>query len=340
MLNSCKKRGRRTFAFAMAVIVIVAIAAFAKQEENRASASPTSAGEGGSRYHVLLMGQDEAAGLTDVMMLVSVDTESGRVCLAQIPRDTYFRYTKKDYKKINGAMGALGGAEQVCRALEKAFSVEIDAYVLLDLDFVRSAVDMMGGVEIDVPCDMHYEDPAQGLSIHIKKGRQVLRGAEAVEFVRFRSGYIRGDLGRMDAQKLFLSAFFEAAGNTLGDDVPRLAMLAMRSVKTDMRVDRVISLLRAARTISPESITLLTLPGEEVQSPYSGAWYYVLSRAGTAAVLEEHFGVVGASACIDPAHLFSNAARKDLESVYRREILPIYYTVSELRKNGLTVPSY
>ena len=338
-MNSCKRKGKRLLMLAMAAIVAVAVVAFAGKEENRASVSLVGTSGEDGRYNVLLMGQDEAAGLTDVMMLVSVDAEAGRVCLAQIPRDTYFRYTKKDYKRINGAMGTLGGAEQVCAALEKAFSVDIDAYVLLDLDFVESAVDMMGGVEIDVPCDMDYEDPTQGLSIHIKKGRQVLRGAEAAEFVRFRSGYVRGDIGRMDAQKLFLSAFFEAAGKKLGDDVPRLAMLSMKSVKTDMRIDRVISLLRAARSIPPQNITLLTLPGEEVQSPYSGAWYYVLSRSGTAAVLEEHFGVTGASACIDPAHLFSNAARKDLESVYRREILPQYYTVSELRKNGLSSPS-
>lgn len=334
-MNSCKRKSKRFLMLAMAVIVAVAAVVFAEKEENRASASLVGTGGEDGRYTVLLMGQDEAAGLTDVMMLVSVDAEAGRVCLAQIPRDTYFRYTKKDYKKINGAMGTLGGAEQVCEALQKAFSLDIDAYVLLDLDFVRSAVDMMGGVEIDVPSDMDYEDPAQGLSIHIKKGRQVLDGAEAAEFVRFRSGYVRGDIGRLDAQKLFLSALFEAAGKKLGDDVPRLAMLVMRSVKTDMRVDRAISLLRAARSIPPENITLLTLPGEEVRSSVSGAWYYVLSRAGTAAVLEEHFGVAGASACIDPAHLFSNTARKDLESVYCREILPRYYTVSELREDGL-----
>ena len=324
----------------MAMVVAVAAVVFAQDRGGEASALLARTNDESGRYHVLLLGQDEAAGLTDVMMLISVDPEEGRVCLAQIPRDTYFRYTKKDYKKINGAMGTLGSAEQLCEALEAAFSVNIDAYVLLDLDFVESAVNMMGGVEIDVPCDMDYEDPTQGLSIHTRKGRQILDGAEAAEFVRFRSGYVRGDIGRMDAQKLFMSAFFEAAGKKLGDDVSKLAVLAMKSVKTNMRVDRAISLLRTARSILPENITLLTLPGEEVQSPYSGAWYYVLSRSGTAAVLEEHFGVTGATSCIDPAHLFSNAARKDLESIYRKEILPQYHTVSEIRKNGLSSPSY
>lgn len=334
-MNSCNKRKDRIAALLTVALLVVAVFAFFPKDEGETSTLFARTSDEGGRYIVLLLGQDEAAGLTDVMMLVSVDAEAGRVCLAQIPRDTYFRYTKKDYKKINGAMGTLGGAEQLCDALGKALSLDIDAYVLLDLDCVASAVDAVGGVEIDVPCDMDYEDPTQGLSIHIKKGRQTLNGAEAAEFVRFRSGYLRGDVGRMDAQKLFLSAFFEAAGKKLGDDVPKLAMLALKSVKTDMRVDRAISLLRMARMVSPENITILTFPGEEVQSSVSGAWYYVLSRTGTAAVLEEHFGVTGASACVDPAHLFSNVARGDLEAIYRREILPQYYTVSEIRKNGL-----
>lgn len=336
-MNSCNKRSGRILALAMAALTAVTVFLFFQKEDRATSALLAKSGGEDGLYRVLLLGQDEAAGLTDVMMLVSIDAEAGSVCLAQIPRDTYFRYTGKDYKKINGAMGVLGGPEALCEAIGKALSVDIDSYVLLDLDCVKTAVDALGGVEIDVPCDMDYEDPAQGLSIHLKKGRQILSGTEAAEFVRYRSGYLRGDIGRLDAQKLFMAAFFEAAGKKLGNDSPKLAMLLMKSIKTDMRIDRAISLLRTARTVPAERITLLTLPGEEVQSEYSGAWYYVLSRSGTAAVLEEHFGVTGASACIDPAHLFSSVTRKELEEVYRREILPQYHTVSELRQNGLTL---
>ena len=320
----------------LAAMMIVAVTAWGR-ERTEPPVLPTTVEEEG-QYHLLVLGRDEAAGLTDVMMLVSVDAENGRICLAQIPRDTYFRYTEKNYKKINGAMSTLGGADALCRALEKALSTEIDAYILLDLDFVEAAVDMIGGVELDVPCDMDYEDPAQGLSIHIKKGRQMLGGAEAAEFVRFRSGYLRGDIGRMDAQKLFVSAFLEAAWKMEAEELPRLAVSALGAVRTNMRIDRVIALARMLSAAKPENVTLLTLPGEEVQSAVSGAWYYVLSREGTAAVLEEHFGVTGASACIDPAHLFSNTARNDLESVYRRNIPAEYYTVSGIREGGFASP--
>ena len=212
------RRNRRLWAFLAAAILLTA----QPYSKNGESASLFSrAGEGGGRdvYNFLLLGQDEAAGLTDVVILAHV--EAGRMCMAQIPRDTYLRYTDQNYKKINGAVKS-GGAAALCEALEQALPVVIDGYVLLDLDCVRDAVDLLGGVEIDVPCDMDYEDPTQGLSIHLKKGRTHLSGAEAVHFVRYRAGYVRGDLGRVDAQKLFLAAFLEAATHVDVRALPRL----------------------------------------------------------------------------------------------------------------------
>ncbi|MBO5305810.1 MAG: LCP family protein [Clostridia bacterium] len=164
----------------------------------------------GGVCNLLFLGRDDAAGLCDVLMLVSFDLDFGRLHIVQIPRDTYFSYTADHYKKINAAPRVLGGADKLADELAAALGVGIDGYVEFDLDFVQAAVDAVGGVEIDVPCDMDYDDPAQNLSIHLKKGTQRLTGKEAVGFVRFRSGYARADLGRMDAQKLFLASFAKA----------------------------------------------------------------------------------------------------------------------------------
>ena len=330
-----RRRGRLWASFTVAALLLVALGYW----KNGESASLLSHGAEESEpnaYNLLLLGQDEAAELTDVIMLIHVDAEAGRMCLAQIPRDTYFRYTDRNYKKINGAVKTLGGAKALCEALERALPVSVDGYVLMDLDCVREAVDLLGGVEINVPCDMDYEDPAQGLSIHLKKGRSVLSGTEAEQFVRFRAGYLRGDLGRIDAQKLFLAAFFKAAAAVDVRELPRFASLAVRAVDTDLSLDLVISLFRCVREIPETNITVLTLPGEEIRSSGSGAWYYVLSRDGTAEVMETQFGVMGAGACMDPGHLFSHTSRADLEEIYRKHVPPVYRTVGELHQSGLS----
>jgi len=41
-------------------------------------------------------------------------------------------------------------------------------------------------VDYYVPVDMDYDDPLQGLSIHIKKGQHHFDGAMAEKFMRFR----------------------------------------------------------------------------------------------------------------------------------------------------------
>ena len=52
---------------------------------------------------ILVMGRDRAAGLTDSMMVVTLNETTMQASILQIPRDTYANYTDRDYKKINGA---------------------------------------------------------------------------------------------------------------------------------------------------------------------------------------------------------------------------------------------
>lgn len=287
--------------------------------------------------NLLILGKDNAAGLCDVLMLASLDLSLGRLSIVQIPRDTYFAYTEGNYKKINAAPRVLGGAENFAKKLSQAFGVKIDGYVEFDLNFVKGAVDMVGGVELDVPCDMDYDDPYQGLSIHLKKGRQTLSGKEAVSFVRFRSGYARADLGRMDAQKLFLASFAKAFSQNIGPgELPETLLLAMRYVKTDIRLDTMLALASGLRRLPADAITILTLPGEEVQSAYSGAWYYVLSHKGCAEALGQY--VSGAErTSFDRQGLFTDTARQNFNEIYQREIAALPYTFDGLMSDGVFI---
>ena len=71
-----------------------------------------------------------------------------------------------------------------------------DGYMLITLDAFVDIVDLMGGVEFDVPMDMFYEDSSQDLFIDLKEGKQTLDGYAAMGLVRFRKGYYDQDLGR------------------------------------------------------------------------------------------------------------------------------------------------
>ena len=53
---------------------------------------------------------------------------------------------------------------------------------------------------------MDYEDPYQDLYIHLKAGEQHLNGEEALQVMRFRSGYAMADLERVNVQRNFVQA--------------------------------------------------------------------------------------------------------------------------------------
>ena len=70
--------------------------------------------------------------------------------------------------------------------IEHTFGIPIDYYVLVDLEGFIALVDELGGVELDIPLDMNYDDPYQNLHIHFTKGVHKVDGQGAMEAVRYR----------------------------------------------------------------------------------------------------------------------------------------------------------
>jgi LCP family protein required for cell wall assembly len=272
--------------------------------------------EGEGRVNVLVMGRDRAAGLTDVMILASLNTEDHTLHLVQIPRDTYAAYTKASYNKINGAYAKLGGTGLV-GFLRENMGVPVDHYVCIDLEVLGEMVDRMGGVRMKVPAGMDYDDPAQNLHIHLKAGEQVLDGRMAQMFVRFRSGYAEADVGRMDAQKLFLSSLARDAKEnlTLAQTV-NLVTHCFGKVKTDMGLGDCIRCAKALRQVDLSEMHMATLPGASARTGgNSGAWYYILNREASSKMLSDMMG--SSAAAFDPAEVFNDRKKSTFDRIYR-----------------------
>lgn len=175
---------------------------------------------------------------SDVMILVSIDVKSGEVGVLSIPRDTrVYIPTQGTYEKIAHAH-AYGGPELSKKTVEEFLNVPVHHWVRVDFEAFKKAVDTLGGVEVDVPRDMDYEDPYQNLFIHIKKGPQTLDGDTALEFVRYR-GYFNGDIGRIGAQELFLKALInKAARLSTVLKIPELVKELTPYLKTDCQWPR------------------------------------------------------------------------------------------------------
>jgi len=162
--------------------------------------------------NVIIIGTDNG-GLGDVIMVGSFNSETGRVDIISIPRDTYvvmpeYRVNElisagrrvpstgvMKFGELPAYSGLLRGMEYAKLQAEELLGLEIHYYARISLEAFRFIVDQIGGVEFYVPQRMHYRDPVQSLVIDLQAGLQLLDGSQAEGLVRYR-GYIEADIQR------------------------------------------------------------------------------------------------------------------------------------------------
>ncbi len=226
-------------------------------------------------YTFLLVGTDMDDGNTDTLMVVSYDTVNQDINIMSIPRDTMIN-EKWDIKKINSVYSRTGrSVDSLANRIQKLVGFKPDFYVKVDLSMFVELVDLVGGVEFDVPQDMDYDDAWQDLHIHLKKGVQVLDGEKAMELVRFRR-YSEGDIKRVEVQQNFMKALIkECLSIQHWGKIKAYIDLAMENVETDLEFGSVVWFaanvlgLNAAPALNMDDVYTCTLPGDYWASAWS-----------------------------------------------------------------------
>lgn len=242
-------------------------------------AAPVQPGE---CINVLVMALDQDALRTDVLLLVSFDLEQKRVAAIQIPRDTRaYLAGKGTIEKVNhayvyGIVDEYGNIDpdevfpsnlRTLKTVEGLLGVRIHHTVVVDMAAFVRAIDAIGGVEVDIPFKMEYDDPYQDLHIHFEPGPQVLNGQKALEYVRWRhnndgTGYPDEDLGRIRAQQAFMRTVI--AKVTSPGSLVRLPALLQELagyVESTIEPSRLPALIALVAGLDPGSVEITTLPG-------------------------------------------------------------------------------
>ncbi len=219
------------------------------------------------RINVLVLGLENTR--SDTIMVVSYDAKNKTGDVISIPRDTYVDrdgFVNSGNNKINSVY-TVKGIEGLSEIILHITGLKIDKYVTIEYDGVRAAVDVIGGVEVDVPFHMRYTDPYADppLDINIGPGKQIIKGDRAMEFLRFRktnyagySGYTDGDIGRIEAQQGFVKAAIKKA---LTFRLPAVVKEVYPHVDTDFSLAEATSLAVGSIGLSAENINFHTLPG-------------------------------------------------------------------------------
>ena len=220
--------------------------------------------------------------LTDFIMLGQYNPNTREIGLLSIPRDTNVGNNSVD-GKINSTYSSRG-MDKLKKQVTEITGIEIDYHVLFKTKILRQVVDKIGGVTVDVPINMNYDDPYQNLYIHLKKGTQKLTGSQAEQFCRFRknndgSGYPGGDVERTKAQQKFIKAFIsELLKVDNVSKIPDLINIVLEGTKTNVTLNVAKEYIDDVIALKTDRITTNTLPGSARmgKSPlgYMTSYYY------------------------------------------------------------------
>ena len=312
-------------------------------------------------YTFLVLGRDNVGDLTDVFMLISFNVLDKQIYIMQFPRDTYIE-VDGDVHKINSVYKTLyrraqyanssdpqdEGMRALCSVLETNINVHIDNYALFNLEGFRNIIDIIGGVSMYVPYDMYYNDPDQDLYIDIRKGQQTLDGEKAEAFVRYRSGYATADIGRGDAQKMFISALAQQVRTNLNiKTATQMVSAILQNVKTSLSVSDMIYFVKEFFSVDMNNFAFVTFPGTAARSNSdgTGAWFYIMHRADMLSLLNRCFNIYStdiSDAAFDRSCAFTCEEKPHIQELYNTpasDNLDDYiHSASGINENGIAIP--
>lgn len=239
------------------------------------------------KFQVLLIGVDSLDSKkakntrSDVMMVLDIDGEKKTASLISLPRDSRVKIKDHGKTKLNHAY-AYGKADLALETVNENFDLDIPYYIVVDYAFVKDVVNIVDGIDVDVPMDMDYEDPSADppLSIHLKKGHQHLNGDQAMQFLRFRKGYKNADLDRVKAQQAFMAAFVDKVKSSKGIlHAPSLLVSYMDNTTSNMPLSKVSRMGLTMLSVGQENLQTATIPG--TADMIGGLSYYIVDFDGT-----------------------------------------------------------
>ena len=226
-----KKHRKLIFALELVLLLVVALGLFAFAQLSRVGRVNLkdiviNSGIAKSGYrNIALFGVDSREGdldsgtNSDTIMVCSINNKSGEIKLVSVYRDTYLDVNDGHYSKANSAYAG-GGPERAINMLNKNLDLDITDFVTVDFNAVIKAVDLLGGIDIDLTdeevkwLNAYLIETSQVTGVSYENvaasGTQHLSGIQAMAYCRIR--YTEGwDYKRTERQRLVLEKIFAAA---------------------------------------------------------------------------------------------------------------------------------
>jgi LCP family protein required for cell wall assembly len=216
---------------------------------------------------------------TDSMMVISINPAKDSISVLSIPRDLYVQIPGHGQERINtalvyGSRGGdyLNGAALAMETVSYNLNIPIDHYILVDFGAFIRIIDILGGIDIEVPyniSDPEYPDMNYGYDpFYLSAGLQHLDGSTALKYARTR--HQDSDFQRASRQQQVLMAVRNKALGLGFTDLVRRAPDLYRQIeegiRTDLGLDNMVRLAMTVNDVPQENIRSAVLDGNYVTS--------------------------------------------------------------------------
>lgn len=239
--------------------------------------------------NILVIGSDNrgkgAGGLSDTMMLLRLDFKRSFISQLSFPRDLYVQIPGHGADKINAAYGT-GGVKRAIETVKQLTGEDIQYFFNVDFNAFRRLVNNAGGVFLDV--DRHYFNDNRSAGenfeqLNIRPGYQRLKGADALDYVRYR--HFDSDYARIARQQLFLAELKRTTRSARGLD--NIVDAVHEDVTTNLSsISRLRKFLEFGLSIEKDRIARFTVPVTGDGLTKSGAYVSFYSERKMAEVVD------------------------------------------------------
>jgi LCP family protein required for cell wall assembly len=203
--------------------------------------------------NILVLGSDTRPGFygsrTDTIMIISLDTASGKARMISIPRDLYIYIPGWKVNRINTA-DQHGGPETVALAILYNLGIEIHYWVRVSFSGFITAINTLGGLDIDVP--QNIVDECDEVPITFPTGMNHMDGYTALCYARVRKS--SNDFARIKRQQQVIKAIFEKVLSIGGiSKVPQLYSEFNDLVESNMELGDILPLVPLAATLASDT---------------------------------------------------------------------------------------
>lgn len=259
-------------------------------------------GKSDGRTNILLLGNGgtnhPGGGLSDTMIVVSINWESKKIAMISVPRDLWVQVPNYGYTKINAAFSygnqnpktTGGGGKVSSDVISEVLGIPIHYYISIDFAGFEKIVDEVGGVDVMVEKDLYDPYfPADNMidyePFRIKAGLQHMNGETALKYARSRE--TTSDFDRSKRQELVLVAVKEKilSSETLSNPIKITDLFNILGdhVRTSLSVGEIKSLWNEAKGIDTQNITnkvLDTSPNMPLTALQDERGYIIVPKKG------------------------------------------------------------